>query len=72
MTPTDTELLDWMDKQTGRYTRTASPGRVIWRWSSCGRGWRLHETSRPEAVVTVREAIRVAMAEEADAKSAQD
>lgn len=53
---TDKEMLDWMDKQTGTYT-----GKVMWRWSIRSRGWRLHETSRPGAVTTVREAITNAM-----------
>ena len=54
---TDKERLDWLQKQLGKYT-----GKVICRNSSMGRGWRLHETSLPEAVEDVREAIDNAMA----------
>jgi hypothetical protein len=54
----DTELLDWLDKQSGKeYT-----GKVVFRWSTTGRGWRLHETSRDGAHTSVREAIRSAIA----------
>lgn len=56
---TDTELLDWLDKQTGKYT-----GKVLFRWSTTGRGWRLHETSQEGAVSTVRDAIVDAMKKE--------
>lgn len=58
--PTDTELLDWMDKQTTGYGAG-----IIFRQSTTGRGWRLHETSdvwegrAPKK--TVREAIADAM-----------
>jgi len=58
--PSDKEMLDWLERQTGRYT-----GRVVWRWSTSGRGWRLHETMHPDAKPTVREAIEDAMAKEA-------
>lgn len=56
---TDTDLLNWLDRQTGKYT-----GKVLFRWSTTGRGWRLHETSQKGAVTTVREAIVNAMKEE--------
>lgn len=55
---TDTELLDWLDRQTGTYT-----GKVKFRWSTTARGWRLHETESEGAVSTVREAIVNAMNE---------
>ena len=42
--PTDTEMLDWLDAQ-----RTGYGAGIIFRLSSLGRGWRLHETSRPHA-----------------------
>lgn len=60
--PTDTRMLDWLDEQTGSYT-----GRVLWRLSTRGYGWRLHETSRVGAKATVRETISVAMQEEVTA-----
>ncbi|KKM64620.1 hypothetical protein LCGC14_1499600 [marine sediment metagenome] len=51
---TDKELLDFLQEQTelSQYT-----GRVIFRTSIYGRGWRLHETSRESAVPDVRDAI---------------
>jgi len=51
---TDKQLLDYLEKQNAqsRYT-----GRCIFRISEGGRGWRLHETSVPQASVTVREEI---------------
>lgn len=57
--PTDAQTLDWLDEQTGSYT-----GKVIWRLSTRGQGWRLHETSREGARATVREAISDAMRRE--------
>jgi len=56
---TDKDLLDWLDKQTGTYT-----GKVKFRWSTTGRGWRLHETHQAGSVSTVREAILNAIEEE--------
>ena len=55
---TDTELLDFLQEQTemSRYT-----GRVVFRLSQTGRGWRLHESSRKESVPNVRDAIIKAM-----------
>jgi hypothetical protein len=61
---TDTKMLNWLDKQSGKYT-----GKVLFRWSSNGRGWRLHETDAEGAKPTVREAIQDAMKKE---KLAQD
>lgn len=52
----DKDMLDWLDKQSGTYT-----GKVIWRQSAQGRGWRLHETERINSFDTVREAIAAAM-----------
>lgn len=51
---TDTELLDFLESlnEVRRYT-----GKCILRMSSTERGWRLHESSHPEAKATVREAI---------------
>jgi hypothetical protein len=51
---TDTELLDFLQEQNDKATYT---GKVVFRWSRKGYGWRLHETSRPEAKRDVREAI---------------
>lgn len=53
---TDTEMLDWLQKNTRGY----GLGWVC-RDSSTGRGLRLHGTSAPEAKPTVRDAIKVAM-----------
>ena len=52
---TDTELLDALQRLNDdkRYT-----GKCILRMSRNGRGWRLHETSRPGAQRNVRTAIR--------------
>lgn len=49
---TDAERLDGLQALLGGYT-----GKVICRWSTSGRGWRLAETSWPGAVMDVREAI---------------
>lgn len=55
-TPSDTEMLDWLQKQTKGYGRG-----WICRNSYCGRGMRLHETSHAAAKPSVREAIMDAM-----------
>ena len=54
--PTDTEMLDWLQKQTTGYGCG-----WICRKSQFGRGIRLHETSREYASVDVRDAITTAM-----------
>jgi hypothetical protein len=51
---TDQELLDFLQAQNDKEIYT---GKVIFRWSRKGHGWRLHETSRTEAKKDVREAI---------------
>ena len=51
---TDTELLDALQELTDRRMYT---GKVILRYSTRGRGWRLHESPMPEAVSDVRQAI---------------
>lgn len=51
---TDTDRLDFLQRLTDR---AAYSGRVMLRESSTGRGWRLHETSRPGADKDVRSAI---------------
>ena len=49
---TDTEMLDYLDSLSGKYT-----GKVILRESQTGRGWRLHETSFSLSFNSVRDAI---------------
>jgi len=51
---TDTELLDALQKLNDEKSYT---GKCILRMSTCGRGWRLHETSQPGAVTDVRKTI---------------
>ena len=58
--PTDKELLDFLQAENSFSLYT---GKCVFRWSE--RGWRLHETSRPEGHTDVRAAIAAAM-EEAD------
>jgi len=55
---TDKEMLDWLEKknQEARYT-----GLCKFRYSTTGRGWRLHETSQHDSFPSVREAIQNAM-----------
>lgn len=49
---TDKQRLDFLQGCLGRYT-----GRVIFRWSGTGRGWRLHETNQDGSTHDVRAAI---------------
>jgi len=51
---TDTELLDFLQLLTNRANYS---GRVVMRESYTGRGWRLHESTHPDSVTDVREAI---------------
>jgi rubrerythrin len=51
---TDKQILDFLQSITDKAVYT---GKVILRWSSLGRGWRLHETTSEEAVTDVRKAI---------------
>ena len=53
----DKELLDWLEEQN---TKKIYTGKCIFRWSSTGRGWRLHETSEG-GVDSVRDAINAAI-----------
>jgi len=55
---TDKQRLDWLQEQLAdaKYT-----GKCVFRWSTTGRGFRLHETSHPAAVSDVRLAIDKAM-----------
>lgn len=48
--PSDTELLDFLQLITNNAAYT---GKVICRASTTGRGWRLHETSKDDAVPSV-------------------
>ncbi len=50
----DTELLDGLQKLNDNKTYT---GKCVLRMSVNGRGWRLHETSRPFGRRNVRNAI---------------
>ncbi len=61
--PTDTELIDWLEKQNNKCKYT---GTCMFRWSGTGRGWRLHETTKGAAgsAYSVRDAIRTAMEDE--------
>jgi hypothetical protein len=55
---TDKEILDWLQAQNNKSSYT---GQCVFRWSSNGRGWRLHETNIDEGVTDVRQAIVIAM-----------
>ena len=65
MSELDTEILDFLQKKNDESKYT---GLCIFRMSSTGRGWRLHETSRMDsgrkATTSVRKAILDAMREE--------
>ena len=61
MKPTDTQILDWLQKQLDKETYT---GRCVYRQSPYGRGWRLHETTRSGSSTDVRQAIILAMMKE--------
>ncbi len=54
--PTDKERLDFLQELTDGYGR----GWVL-RWSTTGRGWRLHESSHRAATPNVRDAIDIVM-----------
>lgn len=68
--PTDTEMIEWLEEQN---RKKAFTGKCVFRNSTTGRGWRLHETSDNEVrsvmgswsscYNTVREAITAAMLE---------
>lgn len=55
---TDKDRIDWLEEQL---QKSAYTGRTIFRQSTTGRGWRLHETSHEGSSATVREAIDKAM-----------
>ncbi len=65
----DTEMLDWLEAQLqkGEYT-----GKCIFRWSSNGRGFRLHETRLGGAVASVREAIENAILDKPSKENLND
>ena len=54
-TPTDTELLDFLQRQTREGERWLA------RWSQHDRGYRLYVSTDPDAVPDVREALTLAM-----------
>jgi len=51
---TDKDMLDFLDSENKKKRYT---GKCIFRQSSTGRGWRLHETSHIDACNSAREAI---------------
>ena len=55
---TDKERLDWLQRQLEKKQYT---GKCVFRWSNTGRGFRLHETCRENAVDDVRTALDQAM-----------
>jgi hypothetical protein len=57
----DRERLDWLQKQLDKKTYT---GKVLFRQSTTGRGWRFHETSWEGAVSNVRQALDEAMSKD--------
>lgn len=59
--PSDYQMIEWLELQN---RNAAYTGRCIFRQSSIGRGWRLHETSRDNSHLSVREAIKTAMIED--------
>lgn len=64
----DTEILDWLQKQNNKDTYS---GKCIFRWSGTGKGWRLHETRWQEeygikTFFSVREAVTTIMEQEND------
>jgi len=58
---TDTDLINFLESKNEekRYT-----GLCVFRMSSTGRGWRLHETTGKDAKNTVRQAILDAILKE--------
>ena len=61
MSEFDTEILNFLQRKNDESKYT---GLCIFRMSSSGRGWRLHETSRKNGTVSVRKAILDAMRKE--------
>ena len=59
----DTQRIDGLQELLGQYT-----GRAVCRWSTTGKGWRLHESSGPRAVKDVRQAIDAFLDEAAQGK----
>lgn len=56
--PSDKDMLDWLQEQNNKQQYT---GRCLFRYSTTGRGWRLHETDQEGSFETVRAAIASAM-----------
>lgn len=61
MKHTDKELLDFLQKKNDEGTYT---GKCLFRMSTEGRGWRLHETREKGATKSVRQAISDAIDKE--------
>lgn len=61
---TDTELLNWLEEQNSRKRYT---GECIFRWSSTGRGWRIHEAHKSRWK-NVKQTVREAIADAIDAE----
>jgi len=61
MSYTDKQLLDFLQKKNDEATYD---GKCIFRMSSTGRGWRLHETKKEGASRSVRVAISKAIDDE--------
>lgn len=57
---TDTELISFLEEENKKCRYT---GNCAFRLSTTRRGWRLHETSKPQGCSTVREAITRALLE---------
>ncbi len=69
----DKERLDWLQKQLDKAEYT---GECVFRWSTSGRGWRLHEVSGEAGPIygvtptsSVRKAIDEGMQREIDESS---
>jgi len=62
----DTAMLDWLEEQNAKAKYT---GKCIFRWSKCGRGWRLHESSSENGDQSVRAAIQAAMEKDNDSSN---
>lgn len=54
MSITDTARIDFLQKLLDEKKYT---GKAILRWSTSGRGWRLHETNIAGATENIRDAI---------------
>mgnify|MGYP001588247723 CR=1 FL=1 len=62
--PSDTEMLDWLDRQNQGTDWRGLPLGTVFRMSTTGRGWRLHQCTGEFGVArqpNVRAAIMAAM-----------